>query len=151
MGLLDVIAPRTGPKQRRYGLVWVLKASFFGTVLGFGIFVAFSFISFDDDREVETIPATSNSAEAISEVQGFLEERTHTGLSRQEELSSCWDLFQDKEFKAEYLDHGWWQVNAHYQLVRYFCRVDDVSKEVTRDLWLVPVNVLELNNERVNC
>lgn len=151
MGFLDVIAPRTGPKQRRYGLVWILKASFFGAVLGFGIFVAISFVSFDDDREVETIPATSNSAEAISKVQEFLKERTHTGFSNQEELSGCSDLFGDKEFQAEYLNLGSWQVNAYYELVRYYWRVDDVSGEVTRDLWLVPKNVLKLDNPRVSC
>ena len=146
MGFLDVIAPRSGPKRRRYGLVWILKASFFGAVLGFGVFVAFSFAQFDDDREVETIPATSNGAEAISAVQEFLEARTHMGFTRRDELSSCWDLFEDKEFKAAYLNHGSWQVNAYYELVRYYWRVDDVTDEVTRDLWLV-----KLDNPRVSC
>jgi hypothetical protein len=96
--ILDAIASRSGSNQRRFGLVWILKASFFATVLGFGIFVAFSFLRFDDNREVETIPATNNSAEVISEVQEFLKERTHAGLSRQDELSGCWDIFEDKEF-----------------------------------------------------
>lgn len=131
--------------------MWILKASFFATVLGCGIFVAFSFLRFDDNREVETIPATSNSAEVISEVQEFLKERTHTGLSRQDELSGCWDIFEDKEFQAEYLNLGSWQVNTYYELVRYYWRVDDVTKEVTRDLWLLPVNVLKLDNQRVTC
>ena len=151
MKILDVIAPRSGPNQRRYGLVWILKASFFGGVIAFGIFVAFSFIRFDDDREVENIPATSNSAEVISKVQEFLKDRTNTGFSRQEEISSCWDRFEDKEFHAEYLNLGSWQVNAYYELVRYYWRVDDVSGEVTRDLWLVPVNVLKGDKPRVSC
>ena len=98
MKILDAIASRSGANQHRFGLVWILQASFFVTVLGFGIFVAFSFLRFDDNREVDTIPATSNSAKVISEVQEFLKEGTHTGLPRQDELSGCWDIFEDKEF-----------------------------------------------------
>ena len=78
--------------------MWILQASFFVTVLGFGIFVAFSFLRFDDNREVENLTVTSNSAEVISEVQEFLKGGMHTGLHRQDELSRYWDIFEDKEF-----------------------------------------------------
>ena len=98
MKILDAIASRSGSNQHRFGLVWILQASFFVTVLRFGIFVAFSFLRFDDNREVENLTASSNSAEVISEVQEFLEGGTHNGLHRQDELSRCWDIFEDKEF-----------------------------------------------------
>ncbi len=91
--------------------------------------------------ENEAIPATRTSVEVIAEVQTYLQTSVHHGLDDlDDQESSCWTVFQGEEFKAEYLNAGSWQIHAWYNRVRYFWRVDDVTLDVTKDLWLKSPN-----------
>jgi hypothetical protein len=53
---------------------------------------------------------------------------------------NCWVEFEEQEFNAEYLNLGSWRIDAFYDLVRYYWRVDDITFEVTRDPWLKTYN-----------
>ena len=89
----------------------------------------------------DAIPATRTDAEVIAEVQTYLQTAVHHGFSDLEDQeSSCWTVFQEEEFIAEYLDASSWQIHAWYDRVRYFWRVDDITLDVTRDLWLKSPN-----------
>lgn len=136
MNILDAIAPRRGPKQRRLTKTFIAKAGFFVAVVAIAIFVLASVILFENDREIEQIPATRDSAEVVGEVQRYLQTASHRGFSNQSEPASCWNEFEDKEFTAEYLLQGSWQVNAFYSRIRYYWRVDDKTLEVTPDTWV---------------
>lgn len=99
--------------------------------------VAFYFSPGRFSGEVEIIPATRNSSEVIEEVQAYLKTATHHGFhDLDEQASGCWEVFEDEEFIAEYLNRGEWRIHAWYDRLRYFWRVDDVTLEVRRDLWL---------------
>ena len=68
-----------------------------------------------------------------------------------------WDVFEDAIFKATYLDRGSWHVDAWYERVRYYWRVDDKTLAVKGDNWLEPDNavsdpkLLKLDNPRIEC
>jgi len=136
LSILDTIAPRRGPKQRRLTKSLVAKTGFYVSVAAAAVFMLASVILFENDRVLEQIPATRDSFEVIDEVQLYLQIATHRGFLNQSEPASCWSEFEDKEFTAEYLLYGSWQINAFYNRVRYYWRVDDRSMEVTRDNWL---------------
>lgn len=135
MSILDTIAPRRGPR-RRLSKSLVAKTGFYVSVAAAAVFVLSSVILFENDRVLEQVPATRDSFAVIDEVQQYLQIATHRGFLNQDEPASCWDAFADKEFGAEYLLYGSWQVNAFYSRVRYYWRVDDKSLAVSRDGWL---------------
>jgi hypothetical protein len=140
MSFLDTIAPRRGPKQRRYGIIFLSKTAFYSTVAGFLILVAVSLIFFDTINEIPKIPATRVDTEVISGVQEYLKTTTHRGFLNQDEPSSCWGAFEDLNFHAKYHEYGRWRVDAFYKLVRYYWWVDDESLAVTIDDWLGSIN-----------
>lgn len=136
MSLLDTIAPRRGPKQRRFGPIFAAKSSFYiGVALG-AIFIVGSFILFDGDRELEQIPATRVEAEVLAPVHDFLNARNVHAYNDLSTELNCGIEFADAEFRADYLNLGSWRVNAWYNKVRYYWRVDDKTLEVTRDPWV---------------
>jgi hypothetical protein len=136
MSILDVIAPRKGPKQRRLTVTFFAKFAFIGTVLVFMGFALASVFTFGQDTTIPTIPETRTADEVVQVIEDFLKTQTHRGFLNQDEPSSCWDIFQDKEITATYLRHGSWQVDAYYERIRYYWRVDDLSLEVTQDDWV---------------
>ena len=136
MSILDTIAPRKGPKQRRLTVTFVAKFAFIATVLVFMVFALSSVFTFGQDTTIPTIPETRTSNEVVGVVQDFLKTQTHRGFLNQDEPSNCWDVFHDKEFTARYLQHGSWQVDAYYERIRYYWRVDDLSLKVSQDDWV---------------
>jgi hypothetical protein len=140
MSILDTIAPRRGQKQRRYGLIFLSKTAFYATVAGFVLLTAVLVIFFDEPNELNTIAPTRVDSEIIAGVQNYLQTTTHRGFLNQDEPASCWGVFENATFSAEYLLFGSWQVNAWYDKVRYYWRVDDVSLDVTIDGWLQTYN-----------
>ena len=136
MSILDTIAPRRGPKQRRLTKTFVAKTTFYASVALSALFILGSVILYENDRTVEMIPATRDTFAVIDEVQEYLKIATHRGFLNQDEPASCWDSFEDAEFSARYLLYGSWQINAYFSRVRYYWRVDDKTLAVTRDRWL---------------
>jgi hypothetical protein len=145
MSLLDTIAPPRGPNRTRYGLIFFAKTSFFVGVALYGVFVLVSFFLFDSDRELEVIPATRVESEVFAPVMEFLDDRTVGAYADHDTKLHCGTEFADAEFKAEYLNRGSWRVNAFYNRVRYYWRVDDVTLAVTRDPWI------KTNNPTIQC
>ncbi|MDA1279128.1 MAG: hypothetical protein O3B95_03685 [Chloroflexi bacterium] len=140
LSILDTIAPRRGPKQRRFGWIFAAKTGFYASAATIVVFTLATFILFDADRTLEEIPATRTSPEVIDAVQEYLRTATHRGFLNQDAPASCWDVFETEEFKVEYLLYGSWRVDAYYRLVRYYWRVDDKTMEVTRDAWFKTYN-----------
>ncbi|MBT4125571.1 MAG: hypothetical protein HOJ22_01330 [Chloroflexi bacterium] len=145
MSLLDTLAPPRGPNKSRYGVIFFAKASFFTGVALYGLFVLVSFVLFDSDRELEVIPATRVEAEVVAPVLAFLDGRTVGAYGDAETRLHCGTEFADLEFTANYLNRGSWRVDAFYDRVRYYWRVDDVSLAVTRDPWV------KTNNPTIMC
>lgn len=140
MNLLDTIAPPSGSGRRRFGPMFLAKASFYVGVVAAGIFVFTSYVLFDNDRELEVIPATRVESEIFSPVQEFLMSSEVPSLNDRSVMVNCWSEFEDLEFNIEYLDRGSWRANAYYNFVRYHWRVDDLTLEVTRDPWVRSTN-----------
>lgn len=145
MSLLDTIAPERGPKRRRFGLMFFAKSGFITGVVVYGIFVLVSFFMFDKDRELEVIPATRVESEIIAPVMAFLDSTTVNAYGDPDTQLHCGTEFANAEFGAEYLNRGAWRVDAFYDRVRYFWRVDDVTLEVSRDPWV------KTNNPTIQC
>jgi hypothetical protein len=143
--LIDTLAPRTGHKQRRLTIALTAKTMFYVSSSAFFIFILVAFVLYDQDRELDVIPAIRDSPTIINEVQVYLRTATHHGFSNRAEEQSCWDVFQDQKFLANYLLLGSWQVNAWYETVRYFWRVDDKTLEVTQD------HFFKTNNPTIDC
>ncbi|MDP6667938.1 MAG: hypothetical protein QF357_11170 [Dehalococcoidia bacterium] len=138
--LIDTLAPRTGPKQRRVTLEFTAKTTFYVSVTVFFVFFIVAFVMYDQDRELDVIPATRDGPTIINEVRVYLQTATHRGFSYREEEQICWDVFKDQTFSVNYLLLGSWQVNAWYRTVRYFWRVDDKTLEVTQDHFFQTTN-----------
>jgi len=136
LSILDTLAPRRGPKQSRLTKSLVAKTGFYVSVAAVAIFMLTSVILFENDRELTPIPSTRDSFTVVDEVQQYLRIATHRGFLNQDEPVSCWNVFESQEFRAQYLLYGSWQVNAFYNRVRYYWRVDDKTLAVTRDNWL---------------
>ena len=151
MSFLDYLAPRRGPGRSRLTKTLYAKIGLYTSVVAVGVFILVSVLRDDRYVEPEPIPATRNSVEVIDEVQRYLQTATHTGFLRQDELASCWDVFEDKKFNTEYLQFGAWRIDAFYEQVRYFWRVDDVTMEVTRDYWLEPWKQNQLTHPTIEC
>jgi len=139
--ILDTIAPRSGPEgRRRLRLILTVqltaKTAFYVSVVAGAIFVLVAFILFDKDRELEQIPSTRTSAEVIQQVQEYLKNTNVYAYGDRSRTLNCWTEFEEQEFNAEYLNRGSWRIDAYYDLVRYYWRVDDITLEVTRDAWL---------------
>ncbi len=135
MGLLETIAPQRGSKKQRFGKMFIAKTSFYLAVLFAAIFVFTSYVLFDGDRELAVIPATRSESEIFEPVQDFLKATNVGSLEDQAIVVNCWSEFEDKDFNVVYLDQGSWRIDAYYELVRYYWRVDDVTLDVTRDPW----------------
>jgi hypothetical protein len=148
LSILDTIAPPRGPKRRRYGVVFFAKTTFYMSVSVGIVFVLVSYIFFNEVRELQPIPATQGESEILAQVHEYLKQTdvTHyTGRAGEFETLNCWTEFGEEEFTVEYLDFGSWRIDAYYNLVRYYWRVDDLSLEVTRDSWL------RTNNPKILC
>ena len=131
--ILDAVAPRTGPKQRRITVPVVFKSAFYVTALSAAVFTAVVFVLFNRDTTIPEIPSTREADEIQLQVENYLKNSTHRGLDRQDAPLTCWDTFSDKEFKVKYQKYGSWRVDAFYAKVRYFWRVEDLTLEVTVD------------------
>ena len=145
MKILDTIAPRRGPKgRRRLRLLLTVqltaKTTFYVSVVAGAIFVLVAFILFDKDTELKQIPSTRTSAEVIQQVQKYLKNTNVYAYGDRSRTLNCWVEFGEQEFNAEYLNRGSWRIDAFYDLVRYYWRVDDITFEVTRDPWLRTYN-----------
>ena len=145
MKILDTIAPRRGPnRRRRLGLILTAqltaKTTFYGLVVAGAIFVLVAFILFDKDRELKQIPSTRTSAEVIQQVQKYLKNTNVYAYGDRSRTLNCWTEFGVQEFNAEYLNRGSWRIDAFYDRVRYYWRVDDNTFEVTRDPWVKTYN-----------
>ncbi len=143
MSILDTIAPQRGPKRRRFGIVFIAKTTFYTSVAGLSVFFLASFLLFDSKRELELIPATRVESEVLAPVYDYLKSTdvsVYSGTPGQFDTLNCWTEFGDQQFSAEYLNLGSWRVNAFYDQVRYYWRVDDLSLEVTRDAWVKSEN-----------
>ena len=140
-----MIAPRRGPKhRRRLGLMvtaqLTAKTTFYVSVVAGAIFVLAAFILFDKDRELEQIPSTRTGPQVIRQVEQYLKNTNVYAYGDRSRTLNCWAEFEGQEFKAEYLNRGSWRIDAYYDLVRYYWRVDDITLEVTRDPWVKTYN-----------
>ena len=145
MGVMDTIAPNRGRDNRgrdknRFGPVFFAKTTFYVGVIVAGVFGFSSFVLFDGDRELEVIPATRVEAEIFSQVKEFLMLSDVQSYDDRSVMVNCWSVFEDIEFKVEYLGQRSWRANAYYNLTRYYWRVDDLTLEVTRDRWIRTTN-----------
>ena len=132
-GVLDEVVPRTGKKQRRVTVTVGLKTAFYVAVVLAAVFTFVVFVLWADDTTIPEIPATRDADVVQLQVENYLKNSTHRGLEKQDEPVTCWDTFSDKEFKTEYKNYGSWLVDAFYEKVRYFWRVDDLTLEVIED------------------
>ena len=140
-----MIAPRRGPKRRRRLRLMMTaqltaKTAFYVSVVAGAIFVLAAFILFDKDRELEQIPSTRTGPQVIRQVEQYLKNTNVYAYGDRSRTLNCWAEFQGQEFKAEYLNRGSWRIDAYYDLVRYYWRVDDITLEVTRDPWVKTYN-----------
>lgn len=97
-----------------------------------------------DEQTLDPIPATQTEEVVFARVENYLK-NTIVPANYSGSGQSCWSLFTEDEYTVEYLNLGSWRVNAWYDTVRYYWRVDDLTLDVTRDLWFAT------NNERVPC
>jgi hypothetical protein len=132
VSLLDTIAPSRGSGRNRFGPVFFAKTAFFVSVVVAGIFGVTSFVLFDGDRELPVIPATRIESEILNTVKEFLISSDVESLDDRSVIVNCWREFEDIEFNVEYLEQGSWRVDAFYNLVRYYWRVDDLTLELTQ-------------------
>ena len=140
-----MIAPRRGPKRRRRLRLMMTaqltaKTVFYVSVVAGAIFVLVAFILFDKDRELEQIPSTRTGPQVIRQVEQYLKNTNVYAYGDRSRTLNCWAEFEGQEFKAEYLNRGSWRIDAYYDLVRYYWRVDDITLEVTRDPWVKTYN-----------
>ena len=140
-----MIAPRRGPKRRRRLRLMMTaqltaKTAFYVSVVAGAIFVLAAFILFDKDRELEQIPSTRTGPQVIRQVEQYLKNTNVYAYGDRSRTLNCWVEFEGQEFKAEYLNRGSWRIDAYYDLVRYYWRVDDITLEVTRDPWVKTYN-----------
>ena len=141
LSILDIIAPRVGRKQRRFGFGFVFKTIFYVGIPSYAVFVVLTLFIFNDDVEVPSITATRTESEALAVVHEYLKVTDARTIDDIDVATNCWTEFGDQEFNVEYLDiTGTWRVNAYYRLVRYYWRVDDATLKLTRDLWFQPKN-----------
>ena len=116
------------------------KTAFYVSVVAGAIFVLAAFILFDKDRELEQIPSTRTGPQVIRQVEQYLKNTNVYAYGDRSRTLNCWAEFDGQEFKAEYLNRGSWRIDAYYDLVRYYWRVDDITLEVTRDPWVKTYN-----------
>ena len=116
------------------------KTGFYVSVVAGAIFVLAAFILFDKDRELEQIPSTRTGPQVIRQVEQYLKNTNVYAYGDRSRTLNCWAEFEGQEFKAEYLNRGSWRIDAYYDLVRYYWRVDDITLEVTRDPWVKTYN-----------
>ena len=116
------------------------KTAFYVSVVAGAIFVLAAFILFDKDRELEQIPSTRTGPQVIRQVEQYLKNTNVYAYGDRSRTLNCWVEFEGQEFKAEYLNRGSWRIDAYYDLVRYYWRVDDITLEVTRDPWVKTYN-----------
>ena len=116
------------------------KTAFYVSVVAGAIFVLTAFILFDKDRELEQIPSTRTGPQVIRQVEQYLKNTNVYAYGDRSRTLNCWAEFEGQEFKAEYLNRGSWRIDAYYDLVRYYWRVDDITLEVTRDPWVKTYN-----------
>ena len=116
------------------------KTAFYVSVVAGAIFVLAAFILFDKDRELEQIPSTRTGLQVIRQVEQYLKNTNVYAYGDRSRTLNCWAEFEGQEFKAEYLNRGSWRIDAYYDLVRYYWRVDDITLEVTRDPWVKTYN-----------
>ena len=116
------------------------KTAFYVSVVAGAIFVLAAFILFDKDRELEQIPSTRTGPQVIRQVEQYLKNTNVYAYGDRSRTLNCWAEFEGQEFKAEYLNLGSWRIDAYYDLVRYYWRVDDITLEVTRDPWVKTYN-----------
>ena len=116
------------------------KTAFYISVVAGAIFVLAAFILFDKDRELEQIPSTRTGPQVIRQVEQYLKNTNVYAYGDRSRTLNCWAEFEGQEFKAEYLNRGSWRIDAYYDLVRYYWRVDDITLEVTRDPWVKTYN-----------
>ena len=116
------------------------KTAFYVSVVAGAIFVLAAFILFDKDRELEQIPSTRTGPQIIRQVEQYLKNTNVYAYGDRSRTLNCWAEFEGQEFKAEYLNRGSWRIDAYYDLVRYYWRVDDITLEVTRDPWVKTYN-----------
>ena len=116
------------------------KTAFYVSVVAGAIFVLAAFILFDKDRELEQIPSTRTGPQVIRQVEQYLKNTNVYAYGERSRTLNCWAEFEGQEFKAEYLNRGSWRIDAYYDLVRYYWRVDDITLEVTRDPWVKTYN-----------
>ena len=140
-----MIAPRRGPKRRRRLRLMMTaqltaKTAFYVSVVAGAIFVLAAFILFDKDRELEQIPSTRTGPQVIRQVEQYLKNTNVYAYGDRSRTLNCWAEFEGQEFKAEYLNRGSWRIDAYYDLVRYYWRVDDITLEVSRDPWVKTYN-----------
>ena len=140
-----MIAPRRGPKRRRRLRLMMTaqltaKTAFYVSVVAGAIFVLAAFILFDKDRELEQIPSTRTGPQVIRQVEQYLKNTNVYAYGDRSRTLNCWAEFEGQDFKAEYLNRGSWRIDAYYDLVRYYWRVDDITLEVTRDPWVKTYN-----------
>ena len=116
------------------------KTAFYVSVVAGAIFVLAAFILFDKDRELEQIPSTRTGPQVIRQVEQYLKNTNVYAYGDRSRTLNCWAEFEGQEFKAECLNRGSWRIDAYYDLVRYYWRVDDITLEVTRDPWVKTYN-----------
>ena len=116
------------------------KTAFYVSVVAGAIFVLAAFILFDKDRELEQIPSTRTGPQVIRQVEQYLKNTNVYAYGDRSRTLNCWAEFEGQEFKAEYLNRGSWRIDAYYDLVRYYWRVDDITLEVSRDPWVKTYN-----------
>ena len=142
MSFLDTIAPRKGHKQRRLGthfLVNSLKAVFFISVPGYFAYIAITLFLFGGDVVLPNIPSTRAESEVLAVVHDYLKVTDAGTIDDFDIITNCWIEFGDSEFNVEYFTiTGVWRINAYYEGVRYYWRVDDSTLDMTRDLWFQP-------------
>lgn len=84
MSILDTIAPRRGPKQRRLTKTFAAKTTFYVSVALGALFILGSVWLYENDRTVKEIPATRDTFAVIDEVQEYLKITRYRGFLNQD-------------------------------------------------------------------
>ena len=135
MSLRGAKSPHKGSRWRNLDRIRLARTVFYSGLIAFFIYIFVVYTLGDRSREIEVTPSSHSSAEVIDAVEQYLKTTTHRGFRNQGEPGICWELFEDQQISVRYASSGSWQVDAWYDLIRYYWRVDDQSLEVTPDRW----------------
>jgi hypothetical protein len=103
------------------------------------VFLGVTLLVLDKEVELPNIPSTRSDSEVLAIVHDYLKATDAQTIEDVDVITNCWTEFGDADFNIEYFSlTGIWRINAYYNAVRYYWRVDDATMTLTRDLWFQP-------------